>query len=544
MFALFLVFGILFSNLHSSFASETDNQVITKKEAQRKAEIFVRSIGKQSYSQWINANLSESKTLNDLEGKVRGYLFQVQKDNQDYGYVIVNGSIHGSSIIESTREGSNPYKDVPEGQAVYAGPIQHLKKEGNKFTDLSSGETQEANNIKLEKNKVNRADLSSKNFNVERIVEDVYIGKKIYNVRDFAWYRGCTPTAVANVVAYWAYPWAYPRSRFPNLFKSNESAYQLIDNLGDYMKTTSAVRGPDGKVIEEGGFTYYKDMVPGIKKYWDSRGYPVESELVTSPTYEKFKNEINGLRPIVITTQIHPMYKNHSMTGVGYEELYNADLNEKYQNIIVHDTWTQTPVDVMLDYNEHASYFYSFLTINPFFFLDVPKEHWAYEQISYMAVSGIMNGYGNGNFGAKDNITREQLAAFLYRYILPSDTFENPFTDVNNSPFKKEILALTRGGVFSVDQEKKFNPKNTATRAEIAATLTKAFNLKVKANYEFNDMKGHWANEYVKALYSNGIAGGTGNKNFSPSASVTREQMAMFLYRAINMDPNYVPVPI
>ncbi|MED2635496.1 S-layer protein, partial [Bacillus thuringiensis] len=44
--------------------------------------------------------------------------------------------------------------------------------------------------------------------------------------------------------------------------------------------------------------------------------------------------------------------------------------------------------------------------------------------------------------------------------------------------------------MFSVNSEKKFNPKNTATRAEIAAVLTKAFDLKVKANYEFNDMKG------------------------------------------------------
>ncbi|MGR5971054.1 S-layer homology domain-containing protein [Bacillus paranthracis] len=57
-------------------------------------------------------------------------------------------------------------------------------------------------------------------------------------------------------------------------------------------------------------------------------------------------------------------------------------------------------------------------------------------------------------------------------------------------------------------------------------------------------MKGHWANEYVKALYTNGIANGTGNKNFSPDANVTREQMAMFLFRAINLNPNFKPSPI
>ncbi|MEC2715260.1 S-layer homology domain-containing protein, partial [Bacillus cereus] len=145
---------------------------------------------------------------------------------------------------------------------------------------------------------------------------------------------------------------------------------------------------------------------------------------------------------------------------------------------------------------------------------------------------------------AQDNMTREQLAAFLYRYLKPIDTNENPYVDIHDSPFKKEITALTKRRIFTVNAENKFNPKSTATRAEIASVLTKAFNLKIKANYEFNDMKGHWANEYVKALYSNGIANGTGNKNFSPSANVTREQMAMFLYRAINLDPNYTPSPI
>ncbi|OUB61998.1 S-layer protein [Bacillus thuringiensis serovar sylvestriensis] len=161
-----------------------------------------------------------------------------------------------------------------------------------------------------------------------------------------------------------------------------------------------------------------------------------------------------------------------------------------------------------------------------------------------MAQNKIMTGYGNGYFGSADNVTREQLAAFLYRYLKPATTNDNPYTDLNNTPFQKEILALTKSGIFSVNAAKTFNPKGTATRAEVATVLTKAFNLKVKANYEFNDMKGHWANEYVKALYSNGIASGTGNKNFSPDAKVNREQMAMFLYRAIHLDENFKPSPI
>ncbi len=166
-------------------------------------------------------------------------------------------------------------------------------------------------------------------------------------------------------------------------------------------------------------------------------------------------------------------------------------------------------------------------------FIDVPKTHWAYKEMMYMAENKIITGYGNGYFGATDQITREHLAAFLYRYLKPQDSANNPFVDISESNFKKEILALTARGIFSVNAEKKFNPKNNMTRAEMATVLVKAFNLKPQGNFEFTDMKGHWANEYVKILAGNDITSGTGDGNFNPNGIVTREQFSMFLYRTI-----------
>ncbi|MBE7106373.1 S-layer protein [Bacillus cereus] len=166
-------------------------------------------------------------------------------------------------------------------------------------------------------------------------------------------------------------------------------------------------------------------------------------------------------------------------------------------------------------------------------FIDVPKTHWAYKEMMYMAENKIITGYGNGYFGATDQITREHLAAFLYRYLKPQDSANNPFVDISESNFKKEILALTARGIFSVNAEKKFNPKNNITRAEMATVLVKTFDLKPQGNYEFTDMKGHWANEYVKILAGNQITSGTGDGNFNPNGFVTREQFSMFLYRTI-----------
>ncbi|QWG53564.1 S-layer protein (plasmid) [Bacillus mycoides] len=166
-------------------------------------------------------------------------------------------------------------------------------------------------------------------------------------------------------------------------------------------------------------------------------------------------------------------------------------------------------------------------------FIDVPKTHWAYKEMMYMAENKIITGYGNGYFGATDQITREHLAAFLYRYLKPQDSANNPFVDISESNFKKEIFALTARGIFSVNAENKFNPKNNMTRAELAVVLVKAFDLKPQGNVEFTDMKSHWANEYVKILAGNQIASGTGDGNFNPNGFVTREQFSMFLYRTI-----------
>lgn len=140
IFSIVVLTVFLLSNLKYASASEKDYEVITKEAAQRKAEVYVKAIGEHSYPNWIDSKFSESKTLRDLNGKVKGYLFQIQKENQDYGYVIVNGSMIGSSILESTRAGNNPYKDIHENDAVYNGPIQYLKKENGLVTSLSTNE--------------------------------------------------------------------------------------------------------------------------------------------------------------------------------------------------------------------------------------------------------------------------------------------------------------------------------------------------------------------------------------------------------------------
>ncbi|WP_257156072.1 M60 family metallopeptidase [Bacillus cereus] len=171
-------------------------------------------------------------------------------------------------------------------------------------------------------------------------------------------------------------------------------------------------------------------------------------------------------------------------------------------------------------------------------FKDVPQGHWAFNAIHDLANEGIIAGYGNGIFGMGDNVTREQVAALIYRtlHIEKQDKYENPYRDIdkNSTMFPEEILALTKLGIFQGDDQGNFRPKATLTRAEMAQVITKAFRLNVKSPHNFNDVPANsWAKDAISAVQSNHIAAGVGEGKFVPDMKVTREQYAQFLYNAI-----------
>ncbi|UNK32834.1 S-layer homology domain-containing protein [Bacillus sp. N5-665] len=169
-------------------------------------------------------------------------------------------------------------------------------------------------------------------------------------------------------------------------------------------------------------------------------------------------------------------------------------------------------------------------------FKDVPEHHWSYKAIMDLQEKNIVSGYGNGIFGFGDSITRGQVARMLYAYLKPADepNLPNPYTDVKNHMFEKEILTLSKAGIISGFGDGKFGPDRILTREQLAAVLTNAFHLKSTSTTTFKDVnKNYWATNAISALQENKIAAGTGDNMFEPYKIVTREQYAQFLYNAI-----------
>ena len=107
-------------------------------------------------------------------------------------------------------------------------------------------------------------------------------------------------------------------------------------------------------------------------------------------------------------------------------------------------------------------------------FDDVNGEYFA-DAAAWAASEGIISGYGDGQFGVTDAVTREELAAMLYRFAnMPdSEDAELSTADVEEaSPYAKEAMQwAVENGIISGDRNGNFMPKSDATRAEVASTL-------------------------------------------------------------------------
>ena len=108
-------------------------------------------------------------------------------------------------------------------------------------------------------------------------------------------------------------------------------------------------------------------------------------------------------------------------------------------------------------------------------FDDVAPDAWYARAIAWAVAEGVADGYGGGLFGPNDAITREQLAAMLWRYAGKPEAEDalSVFTDgADTSGWAQQAMswAVARGLITGVDSDS-LSPKGQATRAQTATIL-------------------------------------------------------------------------
>lgn len=114
-------------------------------------------------------------------------------------------------------------------------------------------------------------------------------------------------------------------------------------------------------------------------------------------------------------------------------------------------------------------------------FQDIQEDSWYANAVYWAAEEGILSGYSNGMLRPNENITREQLAVMLYRYMGSPKTSSavKGFSDMDQiSGYAREALSwAVDNGIMSGRDTGKLDPKGQATRAETAAMLMRFINL-------------------------------------------------------------------
>lgn len=113
------------------------------------------------------------------------------------------------------------------------------------------------------------------------------------------------------------------------------------------------------------------------------------------------------------------------------------------------------------------------------------------------------------------------------------------FKDISNSYARQEIEELYKEGIISGKGQGVFNPKDKMTRAELAKVLALSLDLKedVEMAKSFVDVsQDEWYAGYIGALVKTGITSGTSSTTFSPNKNVTRQELAVFLIRALELE--------
>lgn len=128
-------------------------------------------------------------------------------------------------------------------------------------------------------------------------------------------------------------------------------------------------------------------------------------------------------------------------------------------------------------------------------FDDVKSGKWYSNAVLWATDMDIVRGVDEHTFGLGQPVTRQQIAAFIYRYLnnrfisISVPQAENPaaaFTDAPSDYARDAVEALRLCGILKGVGDNKFAPKAAVTRAEAAAMLCRLYDAVQNASYKFN----------------------------------------------------------
>ena len=171
-----------------------------------------------------------------------------------------------------------------------------------------------------------------------------------------------------------------------------------------------------------------------------------------------------------------------------------------------------------------------------FNFHDMSRFDYFYDAVKWAAENGIASGTGRYTFSPDAVCTRAQTVTFLWRAAgSPMPRYRTcAFTDVDaRDYYYNAVLWAVEQGITTGLTATTFGPDVTVSRGQVATFLYRAASASKPNTFNpFTDVKTTAYNyDAILWAYDNRITTGTSDTTFSPDASCTRAQIVTFLYR-------------
>ena len=173
-------------------------------------------------------------------------------------------------------------------------------------------------------------------------------------------------------------------------------------------------------------------------------------------------------------------------------------------------------------------------------FSDVSTGSWYYDAVQYVYDADLMSGTGSYVFSPDGATTRGMIVTILYRLEGSPGTGSASFSDVSSGKYYAQAVAwAAENGIVSGYSASRFGPENAITREQLAAIL---YRYAAYKGYDVSDLASltGYADNGLVASYAKtpfawavqaGIISGTGANLLSPSTGATRAQVAAMLMR-------------
>ncbi|QJD83171.1 S-layer homology domain-containing protein [Cohnella herbarum] len=171
-------------------------------------------------------------------------------------------------------------------------------------------------------------------------------------------------------------------------------------------------------------------------------------------------------------------------------------------------------------------------------FTDI-KGHWAEKNIEKLAAKGAVKGYSNGTFKPDHPITRAEFTAILVRALELPQIEGKVFADTADHWAGRAISSASAYGIIQGNNQHKFAPDGLVTREQMAVMIVNALQLENRqASHAFADRESiaAWAQEAVAAAVEHGVIAGYPDNTMKPKANATRAEAVTVILHAIEIE--------